>query len=539
MPIAAADLKIFPSLKMNDDADAGGRRGTTAIQTGIENNVFPDPSANDRLQGRTRLRKVYPSVMSDEQAALSGATVLLNERPSDSLIHASLIAYGDDFTTRQQLIDNALPTSATAGVIAANGSGAPLVASGTFTGGSTTFTVAADAARATFALAAGDWALFSFATGSHLAAVLSVTPAAGADSAITIVISDALPGSGSGIAGTVAAKVNFLSSNRIYGVATTRADAAIGAMTIDLARSVASIVPDGAVYPTADLGVPPGGLAVSRGRAPVLKSGDLATIWNEQSTTAATAVNGGTVNTGRTNLSQLAVVGANGVEIARFLADGPSVTGVGCSANLAAGTVTFSDVTGYSQPVTVRHRIEERVLLATVTSRTATLGAALTRAFPAGSFIASEVPLGDLQATVGARFSQQAWTKTWADTVIGSPVGALYNGTIGLENDGAESDRWACVFTSATQYTLQSERRGVIGTGNISTDYLPLNPATGQPFVTLYAANWIASGIAIGNVFRFNTTGAYGRVWMVECVNPGPAGGDSRAMLRLRGSIDA
>lgn len=541
MPITAADLKIFPSLKMNDEADAGGRRGSTAIQTGIENNVFPDPSADDRLQGRTRLRKVYPSVVSTDGSALTGASAVLNETPSDALIRAALLAYGDDNTTRQQLVDNALPTSSSGAVIAANGSSVTLTASGTITGGSATVNVAADAARATFTLTAGEWVLVNHAAGSHLSAVVSVTIPSGANGAITVVLAEAVPSSvGAGVACTLGThKVTFLSSNRVYGVATTRADANSGATTVDLARSVAQLVPDGAVYPTNDLGIPPNGLGTARGRAPVLKSGDLATLWNEQATAPATAVNGGTVNVGRTNLSQLAVVGANGLEIARFLADGPSVTGVGCSADLAAGTVTFSDVTGYSQPVSVRHRIEERVQLATVTPLQATLGAALSRTFPAGSFLASEVPLGDLQATVGAQFSQQAWTKTWADTVIGSPVGALYTGTIGVENDGAESDRWACIFTSTTQFRLESERRGVIGTGNIGTDYLPLNPATGQPFVTLFAAGWVASGIAIGNVFRFNTTGAYGRVWMLECVSPGAAGGDSRAMLRMRGSVNA
>lgn len=539
MPITASDIKFLAAAKMNDEPDAGGRRSGTVLQSGVNNNVLPDPTADDRLQGRTRVRKLYPSVLSDEQAALAGATVVLNERPSDPLVDVTLIAYGDDNTTRQQLVDNALPTASANSTAIANASGSPLVVVAPVDGGDTVFEVPADAARVAFRLTAGDWLRLDHAGGSHVSAVVSVTSSGGAAAAHTVELADPFPGSATAVPCALVGRPLFPGPNRVYGIATTRSEAAATDTQIELGRSLASLVPDGTTYPTANLGLPPAGLALSRGRAPVLQSGDLATLWHEDATSPATATNGGTVNVGRTNLSQLAVVGANGLEIARFLADGPAVTGVGCSADLAAGTVTFSDVTGYSQPVSVRHRIEERVQLATVTPLLATLGAPLARTFPAGSLLASELPVGDLQATAGTFFSQQAWTKTWADTVIGTAIGTLYAGAVGLENDGAENDRWACIFTSLTQYRLESERLGVVGTGNIGTDYSPLNPATGQPLLTLYAAGWVSSGIAIGNVLRFNTRGAYAPVHMVQCIRPGTASGSSRAMARLRGSVDA
>ena len=47
-------------------------------------------------------------------------------------------------------------------------------------------------------------------------------------------------------------------------------------------------------------------------------------------------------------VSRVRVIGSDG-----------NVINTGYSANLEAGTVTFSDVSGYAQPVTIEHRIEE------------------------------------------------------------------------------------------------------------------------------------------------------------------------------------
>lgn len=100
MPITSADLKIFGSQKLTEDADAGGRRGGLALQDGVSNNLFPDVSPTDRVAGRVHLRKVYPTVVSNERDALLGAHVLLTEQPTDAAIDVVAFRFGDHKTLR-------------------------------------------------------------------------------------------------------------------------------------------------------------------------------------------------------------------------------------------------------------------------------------------------------------------------------------------------------------------------------------------------------------------------------------------------------
>lgn len=80
----------------------------------------------------------------------------------------------------------------------------------------------------------------------------------------------------------------------------------------------------------------------SDGRVPIFRPGELAVVGHTATTTPATAVNAGTVNTGRTRLSRVRVLGNDN-----------HVIETGYTEDLEAGTVTFTDVTGYSQPVRV------------------------------------------------------------------------------------------------------------------------------------------------------------------------------------------
>lgn len=66
----------------------------------------------------------------------------------------------------------------------------------------------------------------------------------------------------------------------------------------------------------------------------------------------ASVSNGQTIDCARVLLSRVRVVGHNGV-----------VIHTGYVADLEAGTVTFTDVTGYSQPVTTEHRIEDQAVV--------------------------------------------------------------------------------------------------------------------------------------------------------------------------------
>ena len=167
-----------------------------------------------------------------------------------------------------------------------------------------------------------------------------------------------------------------------------------------------------------------------------------------------------------------------------------------------------------------------------------TLAAGLGNAFASGSKVTRPVPLGGLQARANNVFSQQTWTRTWSDAAVGTSISSHYSGAIAMVNDGGVTDRWACVFTSATQYNLISERLGQIGAGDIGTDYLPLNPLTGQPYFTLAAARW-GTGWLPGNALRFNTVAASAPVWLNRLVLPSAAGGTDQAALFMRGDANA
>lgn len=528
MPITAADLKFFASAKMTDAADAGGARGSTVVQDGAAGNVFPDVTAQDRLSGSARLRKVYPSAVNADNKALLSAFVDINEGPSDALISGLLVSFGGVATTRAE-VEAAIKANALAIAVVAG--------SYTFQGGQAVQVTGTGTQPPTPLQPGVVMAFTAFATNVttlHMVLARAANGSGGTD----LTLDTAIPGSGS-VAGEI--RTVAAGSLRLFGSVVTSASASAGASTLALARLWDQAVPVdlAAAYPTAELstGIGSAWARYTHGRALVIGVGDGITISDEQAMAPATVSNSQTVNTGRTNLTQLTVVGNDGVVIARFLKDGPTPTGVGCTANLAAGTVTFSSVTGYSQPVTVRHRISEESVIQSLTALTATLAAPLANAYPSGARVTSHVRLGDLQPDTSSVFSQQAWTRVWSDAVIGNAVGALYQGAIEVTGDGAETDRWAVVFTSSTQFYVLSERLGQIAQGNTGSDFAPLNPATNQPYFTLASSGWQAP--AVGNVLRFNTTGAYAPLWALRCVRPGAASGTDRVTLRLRGGAGA
>lgn len=270
----------------------------------------------------------------------------------------------------------------------------------------------------------------------------------------------------------------------------------------------------------------------SDGRAPIFRSGTIAVIHNTQTTSPQTVTAGQTVNLGRTRLSRVRVIGADGATI-----------NAGYSANLNAGTVTFSSVTGYSQPIRIEHRVEDA---ATVSSAQITGQLAFTRPithdYPAStSMVSSALVIGDMQARVSRVFDQSSWTNVWSDDLIGDPAGGTFN-TIDypptVNNLGAVTERWVLRFTGATAFQIIGEHLGLIGTGNTSTDCAPVNPASGQPYFTLPALGW-GGGWATGNALRLNTIGAIAPVWVGRVIQQSQPTTDSDSFsILVRGDID-
>lgn len=269
----------------------------------------------------------------------------------------------------------------------------------------------------------------------------------------------------------------------------------------------------------------------SDGRVPIFRSGGFAVLGHTGAITA-TVSNAQVINCARVRLSRVRVIGHNGVVIT-----------TGYTPDLEAGTVTFNDVTGYSQPVTIEHRIEDMAVVRDVQiSGELSFTRPITHDYPLGSYISSALISGDLKARVSHLFDQATWNgSSWLDTVSGAAATGTYNDVISpivVTNKGAVSERWSLVFTNTTSFNIVGEHVGVIGTGTINADCAPINPATGVPYFTVPAAGW-GLGWAVGNVLRLNTVGAMFPVWVVRTVQQGPNTGTEHSFTLLsRGDVD-
>lgn len=268
------------------------------------------------------------------------------------------------------------------------------------------------------------------------------------------------------------------------------------------------------------------------GRVPIFRLGDFAVIGHTAVIGPVTVSNGQTINCSRVRLSRIRVIDHDN-----------HIINLGYTQDLEAGTVTFNDVTGYVQPITIEHRVEDMVQVSDVQiSGQLTFTREVTHAYPTGSSVSSALIAGDLYAHVEKLFDQGTWGSTWSDTIVGSPATGTYNAALApieVTNAGCSNERWALVFANTTQFSIIGEHVGVIGTGSTSTDTAPINPATGVPYFTLKALGW-GSGWSAGNVLRFNTVGALFPVWVVRTIQQGleTVQSDSFSLL-VRGDVDA
>jgi hypothetical protein len=251
------------------------------------------------------------------------------------------------------------------------------------------------------------------------------------------------------------------------------------------------------------------------GRVPIFFKGGRVVIGNSKTTIPAGVSNGQTIDCARVRLSRVKVIGADGVTIE-----------TGYTANLDAGTVTFTDVSGYSQPVKIEYRIEDMLLVTDVQiNGTLVFAQPISHDYAAGeSYISSCLMLGDLKARVSIFFDQFSWSGAWSDALIGNAADAGYNDVdnpLIVTNQGAVTERWRIQFTNPTTYNVIGEHLGQIVTGQaINADCSPLNTAAGQPYFTIKAAGF-GNGWANGNLIRFNTVATTSPFPILRCVQMG------------------
>lgn len=277
----------------------------------------------------------------------------------------------------------------------------------------------------------------------------------------------------------------------------------------------------------------------SDGRVPIFRPGGFAVVGHTGRITASVS-NGQTIDCARVRLSRVRVVGHNG-----------GLVNTGYVTDLEAGTVTFTDVTGYSQPVTIEHRIEDMAVVRDVQiNGEISFTRPLTHAYPlaspgdplSGSFVSSALAAGDLFARVSKVVDQKTWSALWSDALQGEAATAKFNHAqfpIAVTNRGAVTERWMLRFGgNGTSYDVIGEHVGVIAVGDTSSDCAPVNPATGVPYFTVPWRGW-GSGWAAGNVLRVNTIGAELPVWVVRTVQQGPETvTDDAFTLLVRGDVD-
>ncbi len=271
----------------------------------------------------------------------------------------------------------------------------------------------------------------------------------------------------------------------------------------------------------------------SNGKVPIFRAGSFVVIGNKLTTSPATVSNSQTVNLGRTRLSRVRVIGNDGL-----------VINTGYTTDLDAGTVTFTSVSGYSQPVRIEHRVEDMLLCSDAQiSGQLTFTRPVTHDFPATtSYVSSALVIGDMKARYEHLFDQATYAAgVWADAAAGSTAAATYNDVLApitVSNIGALTERWALHFTNSTQFEIVGEHVGIIATGSTSVDQSPINPSTGEPYFTVHKEGW-GSGWVNGNVLRFNTVGAEYPVWLVRTIQQGPetVEDDSFTVL-IRGDVD-
>lgn len=277
------------------------------------------------------------------------------------------------------------------------------------------------------------------------------------------------------------------------------------------------------------------------GRVPIYRPGDLALVMHTAETAPQTVTSGGVITCGRARLAWVRVLDADGDTVA-----------ANYTLDRELGTVTITDATGITMPITIRHTVADlrQITDAQITGEL-TLARPLTHSYPADeSIVASCLIHGDRRARVSAVWDQATWNGTWSDSLVGSEATATLDviaHPIEVTNEGAETERWLLRWTSTTNVELIGQRRGLVFSGPFTADIAPINPRTrnqdgtgGAPYLRIpLAAN--GGGWSTGNVVRINTVGALADIWIARSIQqsdaPSGDGADGVEIYAL-GNVD-
>ena len=277
------------------------------------------------------------------------------------------------------------------------------------------------------------------------------------------------------------------------------------------------------------------------GRVPLFRPGNVVVLSHKDSTNIGTPTDGQTITLSRDHQVDIAVVDSNGVAM------DPAQYAI----NKLAGTITFaSPVTiqdaaagALTTPLFVEDSIEHMTVCndVQVTGQLGFISPAF-HDFPVGSVVSSALTWGDIRARYYGLFDQQTWGNgNWSAAVTGNNAIGTFdelNYPIETYNNGAVTEKWAIVFTSASTFQVVGHTLGVIATGNTGIDCAPVNPNTGNPYFIIRTGGWGAGWVA-GNAVRFNTDGCLAPLWVARTVLSGQPEQDNDAFtIQIRGDAD-
>ncbi len=273
------------------------------------------------------------------------------------------------------------------------------------------------------------------------------------------------------------------------------------------------------------------------GRVPIVKSGDVVVVHNTQASQLPNPVTAGLVLTfTRTGINHVELYDANEVYV-------PSTFYSWSEPNQQLTLSNPLDLSAYTQPLFAMHRVEDMCLVSQVQINGQIIVAqGVLHDYPAaGTYVSSALLFGDLQSRYYNLYDQKTWTNVWSDSLIGDAANASYNEInypLVVTNEGSVKGRWALIFDGSDHFNINEEKLGIVGSGYITQDCQPINPATQQPFFFIDYRGW-GTGWASGNVLRFNTDGANADFWIARTTLQGPVTEpNDQFTLQIRGDAE-
>lgn len=282
------------------------------------------------------------------------------------------------------------------------------------------------------------------------------------------------------------------------------------------------------------------GLSATRlpvdGRVPIFRVGGIGIVSSTKSQELPSVIAGTIFSLNDQRISWCEIEDANGVKI-------PFESYV---VDYDYGKVTLGGdfvMGGLAAPLIALYRYQDMGLIRDVQiNGQITFSKPITHNYQADeTIVGSALLIDDLQARYASKFVQYSWSSIWNNEATGAAISANYNDTlypIHVTNKGAIQERWAIILTDTTSFRCVGEYSGQIATGNVNSDFSPINPVTNAPYFVVKKEGW-GSGWVAGNTLRFNTIAASAPVWVIRTVKISePTVLSDQFQIMMRGDID-